>query len=146
MVIKIITEAIQKFFSRVFLPPSSPGAQREKTEETHITTVFSLWDYIVFRENSQADHLVRTIGFEEWVDMEEIRRRIRNLFGFEYKNERSLYPYAKTLVDTGFFEATSVGGKRKWRKKPLFFEIKVTQKGETLVAKQKNRAVSEKKG
>lgn len=83
-----------------------------KPDEIH-----SLWDYIQFRENTQAHHLTTVIGFEEFVDMDEIRRRIQELFHIEYKNERSLYPYLKTLVDIGLFETIDVGGKRKWRKK-----------------------------
>ncbi|MBI4052400.1 MAG: hypothetical protein HY394_00005 [Candidatus Diapherotrites archaeon] len=80
-------------------------------------------------ENTQAFHLASVIGFDEWVDMEEIRRRVVALFGIEYKNEKSLYPYLKTLSDIGLFESTSAGGRRKWRKKDLIIIIK-TKKDE----------------
>ena len=85
--------------------------------------VLSLWDFVDFQVDTQADHLIKVVGFEEYVDMDEIRRRIREVLQIEYKNERSLYPYIKTLTDTGFFETSNVGGRRKWRKKELLFEI-----------------------
>ena len=93
------------------------------TEETEKTEVYRLWDYFQPKENTQTFHLVGIIGFDEWVDMEEIRRRIKELFRIEYKNERSLYPYIKTLVDLGLLETSSVGGRRKWRKRELLFKI-----------------------
>ena len=77
-----------------------------------------------FRENTQAHHLNSVIGYEELVDMDEIRRRILELFHVEYKNERSLYPYLKTMVDIGLFETLDVGGKRKWRKKAALLKKK----------------------
>ena len=98
---------------------------REELEEIH-----SIWDYLSFKENTQAFHLNAVIGFEEWVSMKEIMRRIKELFGVEYKNERSLYPYIKTLVDVGLFESMNVGGTRKWRKKDLIIKIEKEKKGE----------------
>ena len=55
--------------------------------------------------------------------MGEIRRRIGELFGAEYKNERSLYPYLKTLTDIGLMENSSVGGRMRWRKQDLLVRI-----------------------
>ena len=96
--------------------------------ETEIEDILSIWDYLSFQENSQAHHMVNVVGFDEWVDMEEIRRRIVVLFSIEYKNERSLYPYLKTLTDVGLFETSNVGGRRKWRKKGLLFTVKKKKK------------------
>ena len=90
----------------------------------------SVWDHLKLVENTQAFHMAAVIGFDEWVDMEEIRRRILALFGIEYKNEKSLYPYLKTLSDIGLFEATSAGGRRKWRKKDLIIIIKAKKEEE----------------
>lgn len=98
-------------------------AQKEEQSEVH-----SIWDHLKFVENTQAFHLISVIGFEEWVSMEEIMRRIKELFSTEYQNERSLYPYIKTLVDCGLFEVSNAGGKRKWRKKELLIALKKAKK------------------
>ena len=58
----------------------------------------------------------------------DLKRRIKELFNIEYKNERSLYPYIKTLVDCGLFEVSNVGGKRKWRRKELIVAVKSRKK------------------
>lgn len=104
--------------------------QREKAEEEEAEErgektleIKRLWDLVSLHEHTQAYHLVKVVGFEEWVDMEEILRRIEECFGVRYKNTRSLYPYIKTLVDLGFFEATSIGGRRRWRKKELLLGV-----------------------
>ena len=86
--------------------------------------IHSVWDYIKLNENTQAFHISSVIGFEEWIPMEEILRRIKELFGMDYKNKRSLYPYVKTLVDCGLVETSSVGGKKKWRKKDVLIKIR----------------------
>lgn len=98
-------------------------SQQVEGEEIH-----SIWDYLKFIENTQAFHLTSVIGFEEWVSMEEIKRRVKELFSVEYKNERSLYPYIKTLVDCGLFEVSNIGGKRKWRRKELLIVVKAKKK------------------
>src|SRR3989338_4359394 len=95
----------------------------QETEEIH-----SVWDYIKLNENTQAAHIAAVLGFDEWISMEEILRRIKELFGMDYKNDRSLYPYIKTMVDIGLVETNNVGGKKKWRKKDVL--IKVTTKKE----------------
>ncbi len=86
-----------------------------------------LWNYIDPAKNTQAHHALSVIGFDEWVDMEEIRNRIKSMFFIEYKNEKSLYPYIKTLTDIGLLESTSVGGKRKWKKKEIVIKLKANQ-------------------
>jgi hypothetical protein len=119
--------------------PEKKELTNQTQEQTGTTEVHSIWDYLDIKENTQATHLVSTVGFEEWVEMLEIKRRIRELFGLEYKNERSLYPYIKTLVDCGLFESTDIGGKRKWKKKALLLKLK--QKTEQ---NKQEEAVSEK--
>ncbi len=98
--------------------------------------VHTLWDYLEFQDNTQASHVVKVLGFEEWIDMEEIRRRIRELFGISYENDRSLYPYIKTLVDVGLLEINNVGGKRKWRKRELLVRLKAKKKLEETIELQ----------
>lgn len=113
----------------------------EKNEtETERKEIHNLWDYLNFKPNTQAYHLISIVGFEEWIDMEEIRRRIMDLFGINYKNERSLYPYLKALTDSNLFETTDVGGRRKWRKKTLFVELKKKVSAEK---EEKKEAVKE---
>ena len=99
--------------------------KENKTESIEIT---SIWDNLEFNENTQAAHLSSVIPFDEWVSMDEIRRRIWDLFQIDYKNERSLYPYLKTLVDIGLIETSNIGGKRKWRKKDLLIKIEKKKK------------------
>ena len=87
--------------------------------------------------------MINVIGFEEWVDMAEIRRRVKEIFSVEYKNEKSLYPYLKTLTDVNLFETTNIGGRKKWKKKELLFELETggvkEGKGEEIRVKIKAR-------
>jgi hypothetical protein len=93
-------------------------------EKTGPKEVHSIWDYLRIRENTQAHHLASVIGFE-WIEMLEIRRRVKEQFGMEYQNERSLYPYIKTFTDCGLFESTDIGGKRKWRKRNILVTVQL---------------------
>jgi len=95
----------------------------EEAEEFH-----SIWDYIKFNENSQAAHISSVLGFDEWISMDEILRRIREIFRMDYKNDRSLYPYIKTLVDVGLVETNNVGGKKRWRKKDTLIKLRGKEK------------------
>lgn len=79
----------------------------------------NIWQYIKPKENTQAEHVLSVITLEDWQDMDDIRKRIKEKFNIEYKHEKSLYPYIKTLVDIGLLETNAVGGKRKWKKKEL---------------------------
>ena len=88
-------------------------------------SVISVWDVLRLTEHTQAFHLVSVIRFDEWVTMDEVRRRIFELFQVDYENERSLYPYLKTMVDLGLIESTNIGGKRKWRKKDLLVKVEI---------------------
>jgi len=86
--------------------------------------IADLWNYIDPLKNTQAYHVISVIGFEEWVDMQTVKDRIKQMFFIEYKNEKSLYPYIKTLVDIGLLETNSVGGKRQWKKHEILISIK----------------------
>ncbi|MBU0635819.1 hypothetical protein KKE06_02225 [Candidatus Micrarchaeota archaeon] len=125
------------------IEPQKPVFKDEfsKDEPSEIEEIHSIWDFLVLRENTQAFHLTQVIGFDEWVEMEEIRRRILELFGIHYKNERSLYPHLKTLSDLGLFETTDTGGKRKWRKKVLLVRLrkKKTKKEQVEEAIEESR-------
>ncbi len=95
-------------------------------------TIINLWDYLAFKENTQTFHIMAVLGFEEWTPMDELRRRITELFGVEYENDRSLYAYIKTLVDVGLLETLRTERKQKWRKRSLFFKVlKKKKPGET---------------
>lgn len=102
--------------------PVSGGGKR--------TEIHSIWDFLHFNEHTQAFHLASVIRFDEWATMDEVRRRIFELFSVDYENERSLYPYLKTMVDIGLIETSNIGGKRKWRKKDLLIKIEKEEKEE----------------
>ncbi|MEK6958963.1 MAG: hypothetical protein AABW59_02850 [archaeon] len=139
-----------EFLKGLFRPKASSGAQGvaqdvseaknseiyPKEAEKGQSEITSVWDILQFNDNTQAFHLSNVIRFDEWVTMDEIRRRIIEVFQIDYKNERSLYPYLKTFVDIGLIETNSVGGKRKWRKKDLLVKINIKnpEKEETRVA------------
>ncbi len=113
---------------------SEPDKEPSKT----LKQVHALWDYLKLRDNTQVYHLVNVIGFEEWIDMTEIRRRVKELYGMEYKNEKSLYPYLKTLVDLGLMENTFVGGKMRWRKKTVLISLLEEEEAQTVAISQVN--------
>ena len=74
------------------------------------------------------------LGFVYCVVMTEIRRRIKELFRVEYKNERSLYPYLKTLTDVGLMESNSIGGRMQWRKHDLMVKINKKEEERQVIA------------
>ena len=115
---KIFGKKIEKIENK----PKEPIYTQETSKPKKVS-IKSVWDILKFNDNTQEYHLSSVIRFDEWVTMDEIRRRIFELFQIDYKNERSLYPYLKTLVDIGLIESTNVGGKRKWRKKDLLIKI-----------------------
>ena len=118
----------------------------EKTgEETGFEEIHGVWDYLKFKANTQAYHLSNVLGFDEWVDMTEIRRRIKELFGVEYKNERSLYPYLKTLTDVGLMESNSIGGRMQWRKHDLIVKISKKEEEKQAVVVRAEQAKKSKK-
>lgn len=135
---------ISRLFAGLFGKKNAELAKKasEKVEKQanfdEIKEIHSIWDYLKFKEGSQAKHLADVIGFEEWVAMEEVRRRIKEIYGIDYNNERSLYPYLKALTDANLFETSDVGGKRKWRKKDLYITIKSKiRKKEAVEEKEK---------
>lgn len=109
---------------------SRPKAEEKKEIllEEDIEEIHTVWDYLKFQENTQAFHISSVIGFEEWISMEEMRRRIKDVFGIDYLNNRSLYAYIKTMGDIGLFEIINTGGKRRWRKRELLIRIKAGKK------------------
>jgi len=111
---------------------------KEAGNSGNIDEIHSIWDYLNFRQNTQAFHLASVLGFDEWVDMIEIRRRIKEIFGADYKNERSLYPYLKTLTDMGLMESNSIGGRMQWRKHDQLINIKKTVEKKIAVVEAKS--------
>ncbi|MDO8537647.1 MAG: hypothetical protein Q7S21_02060 [archaeon] len=105
---------------------------------SEVEEIYSIWDYLQFIENTQAAHIKNVIGFDEWISMDEIRRRVLELFGINYKNEKSLYAYVKTLTDVGLLETVNAGGKRKWRKRVLLIKIKRLQEKKKIEETAKN--------
>ncbi len=122
-----IVDFIKKLFQKPGIGEKSAPEQKtqsiyhlqEEVEEIH-----SIWDYVKLNENTQASHICTVLGFEEWISMDEILRRIKELFTMDYKNDRSLYPYIKTLVDVGLVETNNVGGRKKWRKKDVILKVR----------------------
>ena len=130
--------ALKAIFGNEEISPENESIYEQKSV---IEQVHSLWDYIKFNAQSQAFHICNVLGFEEWVSMDEILRRVKEMFGVNYKNERSLYPYIKTLVDCGLLESSGFTGKKHWRKRDLI--IKIEEKEITNPIKQ--TALVEKK-
>lgn len=121
-------------------PPATVYATAPPGKTIKVAEIHSIWDYLRVRENTQAFHLTAVVGFEERVGMEEIRRRVKEVFGVEYKNARSLYPYLKTLGDLGLVESTDAGGKRQWRKKDIIIKKEhETPKTPGIEAKSRER-------
>ena len=117
---------------------------RETDQESSTDEIHSVWDYLQFRPNTQAFHLSSVLGFDEWADMNEIRRRIKELFGAEYKNERSLYPYLKTLTDIGLMESSSIGGRMRWRKHDLLVKVEKKEGKKSVIVVEAGIKKSEK--
>jgi hypothetical protein len=119
-------------------PKNNENDQIYSENETKLE-IHSIWDFLEFNDNTQAAHISNVIRFDEWVSMDEIRRRIWELFQIEYKNERSLYPYLKTMVDLGLIETSNIGGKRKWRKRELL--LKITKKKKNSEDSENNEEI-----
>ncbi len=141
MVIKLIIRSLLKSIDSIAVW-ATESKEKEMNEVfkdefvgMKVKKIYSVWDFVRFKKDTQADHLSKVVGFDEWISMEEIRRRIKEVVGIEYLNERSLYPYIKTMVDVGFFEASSVVGVRKWKKNEFLFEL-VDEIREELRAKE----------
>lgn len=146
----IIMMGLIKILKNLFNKKTNINTNKINSEETQIytenketiqKTIISVWDVINCTEHTQAYHLVNVIPFDEWIDMNEIKRRIWDFFQIEYKNDRSLYPYLKTMVDLGIIETGNIGGKRKWRKKDLLIKIDQEKKLKEEI-KQKNKILT----
>lgn len=127
-ILNLLKKIFKKNNTKVIIEETNKNPVIYDNKENEQITLLSFWDIIKCTEHTQAYHLVSVIPFDEWIDMSEIRRRIWDLFQIEYKNDRSLYPYLKTMVDLSIIETGNIGGKRKWRKKDLL--IKINEKKE----------------
>ena len=79
-------------------------------------TLNTIWDILKIKENTQAEHLIKAIPSDKWTTMDEIKQNIKLEFNIEYKNEKSLYPYLKTLTDINLIKVNNTGKKRSWKK------------------------------
>lgn len=152
--------SILNFLKKIFVKNNIQVAKSESITDNAIysekqakadneTQILSIWDIIKCTEHTQAYHLVSVIPYDEWIDMNEIMRRIWDLFQIEYKNDRSLYPYLKTMVDLGLIETSNIGGKRKWRKKDLLVKMNQNKAEkeiislDNLVKAQQNKQINQ---
>lgn len=84
----------------------------------------TIWDVIKIKENTQAEHIIKSLSADQWMDIEDIKRRIKLEFNIEYQNEKSLYPYIKTLTDINLIKVNNTGKKRTWKKNIILIENK----------------------
>jgi len=84
----------------------------------------TIWDIIKIKENTQAEHIIKSMPPDKWITMDELRQNIKLNFNIEYTNEKSLYPYLKTLVDINLIRMNNVGKKRTWKKNIIIIENK----------------------
>ncbi len=82
----------------------------------------TIWDIIKVRENTQAEHIINCIPEDDWIDMEELKGRIKLQYNVEYQNEKSLYPYIKTLTDINLIKLNNSRKKRTWKKNIIIIE------------------------
>jgi transposase len=76
----------------------------------------TIWDVLKIKESTQAEHIIKSLPLDKWVTMDELKHNIKLEFNIEYKNEKSLYPYLKTLVDINLIKTNNTGKKRTWKK------------------------------
>jgi len=84
--------------------------------------ISTIWDVIKARENTQAEHIINCLPDDEWIDMEDLKNRIKLQYNVEYQNEKSLYPYIKTLTDINLIKLNNSGKKRTWKKNIIIIE------------------------
>ena len=82
----------------------------------------TIWDVIKAKENTQAEHIINCLPEDQWIDMEELKQRIKLQYNIEYQNEKSLYPYIKTLTDINLIKLNNAGKKRTWKKNIILIE------------------------
>jgi DNA mismatch repair ATPase MutL len=90
-------------------------------EQIH-NKIKTIWDVLNIKENTQAEHLLSVIPSDEWINMDDIKKRINLEFNIEYKNSKSLYPYLKTLTDINLIKVNNTGRKRSWKKNIIILE------------------------
>lgn len=91
----------------------------QKISKTKINTI---WDILKIKENTQAEHILNSLPDDHWIDMEELKQRIKLQYNIEYQNEKSLYPYIKTLTDINLIKLNNAGKKRTWKKNIILIE------------------------
>lgn len=82
----------------------------------------TIWDVIKPKENTQAEHIINCLLDDQWMDMDELKQRIKLQYNIEYQNEKSLYPYIKTLTDINLVKLNNTGKKRTWKKNIIFID------------------------
>ena len=82
----------------------------------------TIWDVIKPKENTQAEHIINCLLDDQWIDMDELKQRIKLQYNIEYQNEKSLYPYIKTLTDINLVKLNNTGKKRTWKKNVIFID------------------------
>jgi len=85
----------------------------------------TIWDLLKIKDNTQAEHIIKSLSPDKWTTMEELRQNIKLEFNIEYKNEKSLYPYLKTLTDINLIKINNTGKKRTWKKNIIIIKEKI---------------------
>ncbi len=112
---KIITNTLQS---------KTEDAIRTITIKELKNEINTIWDIIKIKENTQAEHIIKCMPTNKWITMDELRQNIKLEFNVEYTNEKSLYPYLKTLVDVNLIKMNNIGKKRTWKKNIIIIENK----------------------
>lgn len=98
------------------------NTQTADVEDISIKQLNTIWDILKVKENTQAEHIITSIPSDKWITMDEIRHNIKLNFNVEYSNEKSLYPYLKTLTDINLIKLNNTGKKRTWKKNVIFIK------------------------
>lgn len=101
---------------------SQENIKTADVESITINQLNTIWDIIKVKENTQAEHIIKSIPTDKWITMDEIRHNIKLNFNVEYANEKSLYPYLKTLTDINLIKVNNTGKKRTWKKNIIFIK------------------------
>jgi hypothetical protein len=113
----------QNIISNTLINNTSENANiRSVTVEELKNEINTIWDVLKIKENTQAEHIIKSTPADKWVTMDEIRHNIKIQFNVEYINEKSLYPYLKTLVDINLIKMNNIGKKRTWKKNIIVIE------------------------
>ena len=109
----------QNINSKIEIKESTKIYDITRIDKTKINTI---WDIIKAKENTQAEHILNCLPEDQWIDMEELKQRIKLQYNIEYQNEKSLYPYIKTLTDINLIKLNNAGKKRTWKKNIILIE------------------------